>query len=270
VSLLLRDEVRILFNPDRVAMERLGRGFHPAVVARNETACAAPVNGEAPWVKALDGLETCLAGLGTDKIDAVVVLSNHFVRYALLPWSDQISDTNEEQAFIRHCFVQTYGEEARHWAFRLSPGGYGEAQVASAIDQGLLDGLERVMSAHGLRLVSLQPGFMTAFNQWRQRLLDPVAWFVVAEPGRLCLSLLQQGRWCSLKTVKVGNEWQQALKKLLEREFLVSESGTERGTVYLHAPDLNGETELPGWTVRHLGATPGVAPMTGTPFVITL
>ena len=82
--------------------------------------------------------------------------------------------------------------------------------------------------------------------------------------------MLQQGHWRSLRTVKTGDDWQQALKKLLEREFMVSESATERGTVYLHAPELSGETELPGWTVRHLGAIPGVAPMTGTHLVITL
>jgi hypothetical protein len=183
------------------------------------------------------------------------VLSNHFVRYALVPWSDQISDRDEEQAFIRLSFSRTFGAEAQHWALRMSPNGYGDTQLASAIDQELLDGLERIVVAHGMRLTSLQPNFMTVFNRWRKRIPERAAWFVVAEPGRLCVSQLEQGCWRSVRAAKTGDDWQQALLKLLEREFMVSESGTERGTVYLVAPNVDSETVLPGWTVRHLDAT---------------
>ena len=255
MSLLLRDELRIALNPEHVTLERLGRGFRPAVKDRQVVPCTAPLRDEAPWAKALESLESGLARLNREKLGAQVVLSNHFVRYALLPWNDQISDQREEQAFIRHCFARTYGEEAQRWVFRLSPCGYGKTRVACAIDQGLLDGLDRITSAHGVRVVSLQPAFMAAFNQWRRQIRDSVAWFVVAEPGRLCLSLLQQGSWCNLRTMKTGTDWQQALRKLLEREFLVSGTGTERGTVYLFAPGMGPEVDLPDWNVRQLGST---------------
>lgn len=256
MSPLLRDELRIALSPEKVAMVRLGSGFRPAVLAKDAIACDAPLHDESPWSGALDSLERKLRTLEGGKIDVTVVLSDHFVRYVLVPWSDQVNDKDEERAFVRHCFTQTYGKDAQHWALRMSQNGYGRTQVASAIDQGLLDDLERVANAHGFRLVSLQPHFMTVFNQWRRQLLGAVVWFVVAEPGRLCVSQLQQGCWHILRTVKVGNDWQEALKKLLEREFLMSESGMERGTVYLYAPDVADETDLPGWTVHHLRATP--------------
>jgi hypothetical protein len=255
VSPLLRDELQIALSPAGVAMVRLGRGLKQAAVSQQELACAATQPGEAPWAKSLECLERALQE-HKGKADATVLLSNHFVRYALVPWSEQISDANEEQAFIRHCFTKTYGAEAQHWALRMSPSGYGETQVACAIDQGLLDGLERAATSHGLRLASLQPYFMAAYNQWRRQLPDAVVWFVVAEPGRLCLSLLVRGQWRILRAVKVGSDWRDTLSKLLEREYLVSDAGPDRGKVYVHAPDDESEIILPGWTVQRLGANP--------------
>jgi len=256
VSPSFRDELNIALSPAKVAMVHLGRGLKTAPVSRQELVCAAAQPGEAPWTKALECLERALQEQKNGKADATVLLSNHFVRYVLVPWSEQISDTNEEQAFIRHCFIKTSGAEAQRWALRMSPAGYGETQVACAIDQDLLDGLERISASHGLRLASLQPYFMAAFNQWRRQLPDSVVWFVVAEPGRLCVSLLERGQWRILRVVKVGDDWRDTLGKLLEREYLVSDSGPERGKVYLHAPDDESEIVLPGWTVHRLGANP--------------
>lgn len=260
MSLLLRDQLRIKMSPEMVAMVRLGRGFHPEVVTRNSVACAAPSQDEAPWTKVLDGLDAALGTMDGEKIDAAVTLSNHFVRYVLVPWNEQINDPAEEQAFIRLCFTQTYGTDAKQWELRVSSGAYGETQVASAIDQDLMKGIERVASAHGVRLVSLQPYFMSMFNQWRDELQGSTIWFVVAEPGRLCISQLQQGCWHTLRTIKVGEDWPDALQKLLEREYLISESATERGSVYLYAPGLTAAIDFPGWKVHLLGTTRTVAP----------
>jgi hypothetical protein len=251
---LLRDQLHIALGPDRVTMLRLGRGWRPEVVGRQEFVCEAPSPDQKPWAAALASLDAGLGELGRARADAVVVLSNHFVRYALVPWSDQISDRDEEESFIRLSFSRTYGAEAQYWALRMSSNGYGGAQLASAIDQELLDGLERIIVAHGMRLTSLQPHFMTAFNRWRKRIPERAAWFVVVEPGRVCVSQLEQGCWRSVRAAKSGDDWQQSLLKLLEREFLVSESGTERGTVYLVAPNAEGEPVLPGWTLRSLDA----------------
>lgn len=270
MSLLLHDELRITLSPGKVAMERLARGLHPRVVARHAVACAVPGQDEAPWAKVLQGLESGLREMGGTKSDAQIVLSNHFVRYALVPWSDQISDQDEEQAFIRLCFTKTYGADAQHWALRMSPNGYGESQVACAIDQDLLEGLERIVTAHGAKLVSLQPYLMTMFNQWRQELPDSAAWFVVAEPGRLCVSQLRKGRWQTLRTVKAGSDWYQALQKLLEREYLISESGMERGAVYLCVPASVAATDLPGWEVHQLGAIPDGAVPAGIHFAMSM
>lgn len=257
MSLLLRDELRIALSPERVTLLRFGRGLRSRLISRQEIACEPVQAGETPWSKALDGMETGLRTMNGRPMDARVILSNNFVRYALLPWSDQISDAAEEQAFIRHCFAQTYGEEVQNWVLRASSAGYGEAQVASAIDQSLVERLDRIAASRRVKVISLQPYLMSVFNRWRPQLTGTSIWFVVAEPGRLCLSMLKQGCWSSLQSVKVGEDWPEALRNLLERELLVSESGGERGTVYLFAPGHDHKPDLPGWTVFGLSAKPG-------------
>lgn len=266
---LLRDKVCITLSPDRVEMVRLGRGLQPAVVSRHTVSCDMAGPDEAPWLRALDSLDAGLHVLGGKRMDAEVVLSNHFVRYALVPWSEEISDESESLAFTRYCFSQTYGNDAQRWALRTSSSGYGETQVSSAVDQDLLDGLDRISTAHSLRLVSMQPYFMTAFNRSLNQLRGSVMWFVVAEPGRLCVSRLQQGRWCNLQAVKADDDWLDTLKNLLEREFLVSEAGTERGEVYLFAPGYMEEIVLPGWVINRLEARHGDMPDMGIQFGIT-
>jgi hypothetical protein len=111
---------------------------------------------------------------------------------------------------------------------------------------------------------------MATFNQWRQELPDSSAWFVVAEPGRLCVSQLQKGRWQTLRTVKAGGDWCQALQKLLEREYLISDSGMERGAVYLCAPAPVAANELPGWEVHQLNTKQDAAAHAGSDFFVSM
>lgn len=259
MSLSWRNQLHIELHPDRVGLVRLSRGWQPREIARKTVPCAAPGVGEAPWEAALRALQTGISDMGGGGADVTVVLSTHFVRYALIPWSDQLSNDSEEQAYVRHCFAQTYGDDAERWVLRLSPNGPGEMQVASAIDQGLLDGLEQVASANGLHLVSVQPNLMTVFNHWRRSLSGPTAWLVVAEQGRVCISLLKSGRWCSLQTMKTDEDWPDRLPQLLERALHLSGHGTERGKVFLFAPGAAEEAILPvaGWKILWLPAVAG-------------
>ncbi|ADI28846.1 hypothetical protein [Methylotenera versatilis] len=257
--LSLSDEVRISLRPDRVSIVRLHQELlRTKVVASKTEFCGSVESGEASWQPTLRALQTGLSSVGSGRMNATVILSNHFVRYVLIPWGNELSNDSEEQAYIRHYFSVSYGHDVDDWVLRLSTNGYGEMQVASAIDRGLLDGLERIVSARGLRFVSAQPYLMDEFNQWRSRFNSPKVWFVLAEQGRLCISLLEQGKWRSLRTMKVDDTWLSRLPQLLEREFSLSDSGAERGVVFLFAPEVVDKSALPvsGWTVNWLRATP--------------
>jgi hypothetical protein len=142
-----------------------------------------------------------------------VVLSNHLLRYAVLPWSQALSSDDEWMAYARHVFGVTFGAEASAWRIRICSGGRGKARVACAADAALLDSIAAVE-----RVVSIQPHLMAAFNARRGEFgVDP-CWFVLHEPGRVTLALLADDEWRLLRNRQAAADWRERLDDLLVRE----------------------------------------------------
>jgi hypothetical protein len=158
-----------------------------------------------PWQGALEDLTGRIAGLRT-RVDVSVVLSNHFVRYAVLP--EQDATPEEELALARFMFAKIHGERAKAWEVRVSE------QLACAIDAALLEGLKACFPKSGkARLVSVQPYLMAAFNRARRRIPPEGAWLLLAERGRTCLARLARRGWASVYS---GPETEG--EELIERE----------------------------------------------------
>ncbi|MBI3563001.1 MAG: hypothetical protein HY080_14920 [Gammaproteobacteria bacterium] len=263
MSPLWRDRIRIALSPQQVTIVRYSRGWSARLRDKRIISCATPSNNDSSWQLALHGLTTVLPEFNTRRSDVTVILSNHFVRYALVPYSVQISSGAEELALVRHRFTQIYGDAAAPWALRLSDGGGEPQRVASAVDQGLIEALNALFTAGKLRLGSIQPYLMVAFNQWRKQ-LGRSAWFALVEPGRLCLALLQDHHWRVLKTMKISVHWQTELLTLLERERLLlgitADNDQQPIPVYIHAPGQDGFDSVqqppPGFQVLQLPRTP--------------
>lgn len=240
MSPLLPDELRVVLYPDHAVLVRLGRtlslrGTKHVLRSKQIVSRVDDVQGDSSWDGVIDGLESQLPA-EAKKAHATVILSNHFVHYVLVPWSDSLSGEGEEIAFARHCFKSAFGEPADRWDLRLSPAPLGSAQVASAVDGRLLQALQTLFDHAGIALRSVQPHLMAAFNACRRSLQGRSAWFVVCEPGSLCLMLLQRGGWGALKTVRVEDDWQEELPLILEREACLVEANTDTDDVLLWAP----------------------------------
>jgi hypothetical protein len=143
-----------------------------------------------------------------------VILSNHFVRYAVLPWSPSLSTEQEWLSFAEQVFASTYGGAAANWRIRVCSAGYRQARVASAVNGEVLDALEALP-----HVVSIQPYLMAAFNSRRPALRGRTAWFVLQEPGRLTLCLFAQGEWKTVRTRNAAPDWKQSLSDVLDREL---------------------------------------------------
>lgn len=259
MSLSWRDELRVVLAPDQVVLVRLGwtltrRGPARRVEAKIVVDCAPAGDGEASWEEAIKTLEAELPRMLVRKSAATVILSNHFVRYTLMPWSDGLSSAAEEEGYARHCFRQVYGAAAEQWELRLNPEPAGQPQLASAVDKRLLAALRAVFERKGVALASVQPRLMAAFNHCQPTLEKRSGWFVLYEPGCLCLALLQHGRWASVRTMRIGSDWRDTLSTVLDREIYLAEAGTATKEVYLWAPEL-GKAELPEngrWKIHNL------------------
>ena len=279
MSLLLPDELRVVFSPGQLALVRIAReftrrGLVRRVLARDAVPCDAVASGEAPWDGALRALASALPGVAKRKDYATLILSNHFMRYTLVPWSDALSDDTEQMAYAQHAFRQAYGAAAASWELRLSPAPAGMPQLASAVDGRLLQAVRQGFSEAGVALRSVQPYLMAAYNNCRQRLQQHSAWFVLFEPGCLCVALLQQGHWASVRSMRINEDWRGQLPQILARESCMGASDTVPEAVFVWAPALENAL-LPDsdqWQMQYLkpAMRRGLAPEDESRFAMAL
>jgi hypothetical protein len=160
-----------------------------------------------PWQGALEDFARRIAAL-RKRVDVTVVLSNHFVRYAVLPEQDGAATPEEELALARFHLTKIHGERVKGWEVRISE------RLACAIDAQLLEGLKSCFSRKGkARLVSVQPRLMAAYNGARSRIPREGAWLLLVESGRTCLARVAAKGWAS-----VHNGREVDAEELLERE----------------------------------------------------
>ena len=221
---LWSDQLQIVLTPERVTITRLassllGGSFKPREMVSNSMPCAALEQGEHTWQPALRALQALLKQKNISNCSATVLLSNHFVRYQLINTQPDLSGLDEEQAFVRFSFAEVYGDEVNRWQLRWGSGLQLSPQVASAIDNALIEQIEITLNSAAVKLSSLQPYLMAAFNYVRKWINDSPHWFVLVEPGSACAGFMQGGDWQQLHTSRLGADWAADLPRVLGREF---------------------------------------------------
>lgn len=106
------------------------------------------------------------------------IVTGDAARYRIVPWSNELVSRAQRQVLAEHCFREAYGELARGWIVQLHPARHGAAVLACALEVALLDRLDALVQARQLRLVSVQPSLMHAFNQTPGRREPGPYWFV--------------------------------------------------------------------------------------------
>ncbi len=216
---LWRDRLHIVLSPEHVSIVRLGMGLKPSQIFSKSLPCALPAQGELAWMPALRTMKQLLQQAGSGKADAEVVLSNHFVRYQLIAAQSDLGSLDEEQGFVRFSFSEVYGDEVNQWSLRWGSGLDIAPQPASAVDQALITQLESTLTASQVKLISLQPYLMAAFNHVRNLIDVKPQCFVLVEPGRVCFGLLRDGDWQTLHASRIGPDWAAELPNVIAREL---------------------------------------------------
>jgi hypothetical protein len=208
------ERIFVALAPAALGIVRPRGGAH----AWRVLACEAPTGAE-PWRGALDALVAAAADWREARAAVTVVLSNHFLRYALVPRDPALRGGAEELAYARHIFARIYGERSADWEVLLDDERRAPLRVACAIDGELRRGLQACFAPPSkARLVSLQPYLMAAFNHFRRQLAAPAAALLLLEPGRACLARLAHGRWARLSNLRGEFDAPEAWSALLARE----------------------------------------------------
>jgi hypothetical protein len=168
--------------------------------------------------------------------DVTVVLSNRFVRYVVVPWHDQLTSADMEVAYARHRFTEIYGDVVQNWDVRVNPAPAGEPRIASAVDIELLARVREVFEGSKLRLKSIQPHLMAAYNKWRKKLKGGDTFFIVAEERFYTCVMFLEGSCRAVYSGTYTEPLAEALPIILDREFL--RCGVEaRPSIFLYAPE---------------------------------
>lgn len=222
MSRLWPEPIQVVLHPEQVTLLRLKSLSSHRVIERKTLKCDYGDGLDAPWRNALTALGTMLGDLDARRRRATVILSNHFVRYALIADTTQVGSAEEEYALLQHQFARIYGGASSEWNLTLSRTGRPDrARVACAVDRGLTDALRTLFQPTRTVLRSIQPYLMAAFNQHRAHLRQSVR-LALVEAGILCLASIQDGRWHAIRCAKCHDDWRHDLIIELDREELRS------------------------------------------------
>jgi hypothetical protein len=242
--------VTVFLGPGHVHLARYGKGWRPRPGIGLALACGA-ANGAA-WRPALETLARGLSNLKWQGAEARVSVSNHFVRYAIVPAAGKLRGEVERVAAARHALRATYGEPAERWRVVLGDGGRSGAAIAAAIEPELVDGIAATLAGANLRGVAIEPFLATAFNLCRRSIDGRPAWLAVAEPGRLCVAYLDDGGWRRLRVERVHGRLEDELAAALERTRLADGIDAGAGRVLLVSRDEPQVKLAPdsGWSIE--------------------
>jgi hypothetical protein len=242
VSLLALDSFVAVVTLEQAALFRR----HGRELRMLERKDVQPADGRATeWPDALNALQLILHVHSRKRAEITVLLSNQFIRFCLVPWSEHISTPQELQGYARICFEEIYGQLGEGWSLTLSPEPAGQSRLAAVMADTMVEQLRTIVSHEGMRLISLQPYLMAAFNHFRHSLRKDDFVFLLAEPHRSNLIQAHGGHWVSVRSIS-SDDSDASLSALIAREHeLKMLENLDFDSVYLHAPARNSKPPHP-------------------------
>lgn len=249
MSRLWRDQVQVFFAPERVDLVRSCRGMKPKQIAKLTTACEHAPDLPA-WGVPLQKLDQMLADAAGTEI--TITISNHFVRYTVIPPQTKIASPAELNAYAGFHMREVYGERAAAWVLGVSSWDPYSGAVCAAMDSGLRERLEELTRRRKVRVQGIEPYLTAAFDRWCKPLDGERMWFALIETGRICLASLAGGVWQRICNQRILDNVGEELLALLDQEeilFFGRKEAIEQ--VHLFAPEYPNLT-LPdgcGWEI---------------------
>lgn len=278
MSPLWRDEVIIGLAPGRLELVRRRRGLRPAIKASRviDVECTA----QDGWAPAVAALSNAITAPQWQKARCRIVVSNHFVRYALMNAPAALDGDDERAAFVDHRFKVIHGVLADTWQTTYSDFRGTQSAVGCAVDRAMIDALKASLATARLVPVSLQPYLMSALNAAADALRGTNVWFVAVESGRIALASFTNDRWAGVRNEPLKGDAGPAVAAMLAQDAMAHDLTEGANNAYIHAPGWTGEpvSPGPGWTVERLQPstaaattrTPGTPDLADLPLAMSL
>ena len=259
---LFRKQLHVVIYPDRVILRGLGKGIRRTVVLQKKLPCQ-PKPDAPNWQSALSTFEYWLASSEMKEADVTIILSNHFVRYSLIPNSTEVNSHDEAQTLAKILFEDIYGLVAKKWEFAIEDGVNGESRLIAAIDSDFLIKIVEIIKICSMRLSTITPYFVSAFNRFNRQIPNCSCFFALVEHDLMMLATFNKSTLTSIRRFALNSVHDPQFSTVLLREVLTSGLAMENVPVYLQVidqpnfklPDVDGVTihllQNPSMTEEH-------------------
>ncbi|MCE9569964.1 MAG: hypothetical protein K8R10_08175 [Rhodocyclales bacterium] len=250
MSPLWRDRLVIGLAPDRLTAVRLGKGVRPHPVASHDVR----LNADATtlWRPGLAALQDLLRDTRWQTSSVELVLSSHFVRYAIIPGDPTKQAADDRAALGSIVFRHTFGNLCQDWHIVQSDAPKDRATLGAAAPSRLLTDLRATIGKRST-LRSIRPDVMEAFNRIAEHVGSDPAIFVLVEGGRVTIARIADNEWKSVTSRLAPFEDLGAVARLLSEE---AELCPFPGNALLWLRDLTGSATLPPEMTARVRAIP--------------
>lgn len=247
---LTAPELRLVITCDALEVFQFKRawwpGSRPQMISHQHHALPGNAQEMLPPEALWQTLHEVLAPLAAQRWHVVVVLSNQYARWLVLPWQAEIRSQADQAAYYRHGLQQAFANDGQDWQIQAQPAAYGQPTLLNALPAVLLERLQAVLADYRLPAGIMTPAWTLAANQalhiMRQQGFSSNGWMVCRESGHLTVACLMQGEWQQIRQLPVDSSWRQTLTQLLSREQVMH---PERAAlpIFLAQAEISGATQ---------------------------
>ncbi len=247
-----RDQIQVFFAPERIDMVRSSRGFKPVQAPKIAKLCQKQEASQPLWEAPMQQLAQMLPD--ATGAEMTVTLSNHFVRYVTLPPQAEITTPEEVNAYAVFRMREIYSERVDAWVLSVSAWDPMDGAICAAIPRDLLTKFADLAARHKIKLKGVEPYFASVCDHWHETLTGTNLCLAIIERGHMCIALMNNGVWQSIRNQRVLHDVRDELRIALDQEVILSGNKENLEQVYLFAPE-HPDLVLPedcGWQVAAL------------------
>lgn len=205
------------------------------------------------WERAISQLDILLSTMKVKaKSQLNITLASEFVRYLALPPQQMYMNLSEKIAYATAAYKEIYGSVVDDWEVRLQDTPAQDTAIVAAIDKKLLEALNQIALKHQLKLTTVKPYLMSAYNGLAKQIGGSNGYLVIVEFKRLLLINLLQGKCVNVRMFKLNSDWQSELKSLMVRESVLNDHKKQEVLVYAPVQKNIVINTIEGWKLKRI------------------
>jgi len=257
VSLLSLNQLLVVLGTDSVAIVSRTRGLRTRIVDQKQVHFPQQVDEitaeTVVWQRAITQLDALISAMKVkSKSQLNITLASDFVRYLSLPPQQVYMNLSEKLAYATAAYKEIYGSVVDSWEIRLQDTPAQDTTIVAAIDKKLLEALNQIALKHQLKLITVKPYLMSAYNGLSKQIVDSSGYLVIVEFKRLLLINLQHGQCVNVRVFHLGSDWQSELKSLMLRESVLIDNKKQEILVYAPVQKNIVINKIDGWQLKRI------------------